>query len=85
MGVYQYPYGNTQELNLDWFLNAFVEFTRAIENMIAPQYEKKQYLTLSTLVIHNHKLYYNTVEIAVPEDFNAEHWTEITIAEIVGG
>ena len=31
--MYQYPYGNTDELNLDWFINEFQQLEATLESL----------------------------------------------------
>ena len=81
--MFRYPYGNTQALNLDWLLTQWREYQSTIENMIAPQYSKTAQYEAGTLVVYEHKLYYNPEAIYVPGDFNAELWTETKLSELI--
>lgn len=81
---YNYPYGNSQQLNLDWLIESWKEFQTAIENIIAPAYDPTAvYNTANNLVIYDHKMYYNPSPVNVPGEFDPDQWTQITIAEIL--
>lgn len=81
--MYHYPYGNSEQLNLDWLLRSWREFQKAIEDMIAPQYDPKIAYPDPALVIYNHVLYTNTVAITEPEEWNPDHWAQTSIFGIL--
>lgn len=83
--AYKYPFGNTQQLNLDWLLQQWRVFQSQIEDMIAPAYSDTDTYPANSLVIFQHKLYYNPQAINAPEDWTPAHWEEITLAEILEG
>ena len=83
--AFKYPYGNSQQLNLDWLINAWRQFQQQIENNIAPPYNDNLTYAGMSLVIYNHQLYYNPDDIEAPEEFNPEHWVAISIADIFMG
>ena len=79
---FKYPYGNSQQLNLDWLINAWKTFQQQIENNIAPPYNDTLTYSAFALVIYKHQLYYNPEDIESPEEFNPEHWVAISVADI---
>ena len=83
--MYNYPYGNSQQLNLDWLISAWRQYQEQVENMIAPQYDHNIAYPAMSLVIHDHKFYYNPDDINDPEEWDPEHWTQISIADIFMG
>ena len=56
-----------------------------IEDMIAPAYSDTDTYPAYSLVIVQHKLYYNPQAIEAAEDWTPAHWEEITLAEIFEG
>lgn len=82
---YKYPYGNSQQLNLDWLINAWKAYQQQIENNIAPPYSDTLTYGQNSLVIYKHQLYYNPADIEAPEEFDPEHWVAISIADIFMG
>lgn len=83
--AYNYPYGNSQQLNLDWLLREWRAYQGQIEDMIAPQYDHTATYAAYSLVIYNHVLYTNPNAIAVMEEFDPDHWEQIDLATIVSG
>ena len=83
--MYQYPYGNSQQLNLDWLINAWRTFQRQIEDMIAPQYSDSTEYDAYALVIHDHALYCAPDPISPAEEWNPEHWVQISLNDIING
>lgn len=83
--MYNYPYGNTSQLNLDWFLQSWRQFQRAVEDMIAPQYSESSTYPANSIVIYQHVLYTNPAAITVEEQFDPANWEQISIAELMGG
>ena len=83
--MYNYPYGNTSQLNMDWILQSWRQFQRQIEDMIAPQYSESSTYPAFSLVIYEHVLYTNPADIDVEGQFDPESWEQISVAAIVGG
>ena len=83
--MYNYPYGNTSQLNLDWFLQSWRVFQSQVEAMIAPQYSNTTEYDANSLVIYDHAFYYNPDPISPAEEWNPDHWTNISIADIFMG
>lgn len=83
--MYNYPYGNTSQLNLDWFLQSWRQFQKAVEDMIAPQYSNSDTYPAGSVVIYEHVLYTNVDPIPVAEEWDPEHWQETSITTIIGG
>lgn len=83
--MYEYPMGNSQQLNLDWLLTEWRAFQKQIEDMIAAQWSDQTLYNQYDLVIHNHVFYYCSVATATVGTFDYTEWTAITVAEIVGG
>lgn len=83
--MYNYPYGNTSQLNMDWILQSWRQFQRQIEDMIAPQYSESSTYPANSLVIYQHVLYYNPAAITGAGPFDPESWEQIDIATIVTG
>ena len=90
--MYQYPYGNAQQLNLDWILNKLKELEsgaggggvnlEAVSNaLIALTYAEQNY-NLSDIVFHDGKLYSANQNITA-EPWNAAHWNEVLLANPV--
>ena len=87
--MYQYPYGNAQQLNLDWILNKLKELElgsgatlEEVSNaLIALNYAEQNY-NLSDIVFHNGKLYSANQNITA-EPWNPEHWNEVLLANPV--
>lgn len=83
--MYNYPYGDTSQLNLDWLLQSWRQFQRQIEDMIAPQYSNTTEYDAGSLVIYEHAFYYNPDPISPAEEWDPNHWTNISIADIFMG
>ena len=83
--MYEYPYGNSQELNLDWLLTAWRIFQGQIEDMIAPQWSDREVYEEFDLVIHEHVLYYCVNASATPAEFIPEEWQQLNLADIFNG
>ena len=87
--MYQYPYGNAQQLNLDWILNKLKELEigsgatlEEVSNaLIALNYAEQNY-NLSDIVFHNGKLYSANQNITA-EPWNTDHWNEVLLANPV--
>lgn len=82
---YNYPYGDTSQLNLDWILKSWRTFQSQVEAMIAPQYSDSAMYPENSVVIYDHVLYTNPEEITDAEEFTPEHWSPTSITEIMGG
>ena len=80
---FKYPYGNSQQLNLDWLINAWKAYQEQIENAIAPQYNENTTYDSPAIVFHDHVLYYNTDSMDAPEPFNPEHWEPTSLTWIL--
>ena len=80
---FKYPYGNSQQLNLDWLINAWKQYQEQIENAIAPQYNENYTYPDPAIVFYEHILYFNTEPINTPEEFTPEHWQQASLAEII--
>lgn len=83
--MYNYPYGNTSQLNLDWFLQSWRVFQSQVEAMIAPQYDHSIAYPDPAIVIYEHKMYSNNQAINDPEEWDPDHWTQISCADIFLG
>ena len=81
--MYNYPYGNSQQLNLDWLISAWRQYQEQVEDMIAPQYDHNVAYDVAAIVLHDHKLYYNNQAINDPEEWDPDHWTETNLADIM--
>ena len=85
MTMYQYPYGNAQQLNLDWLLSQWRLFQKQIEDMIAPQWSETESYAEYDLVIHDHVFYYCTAVAATIGDFKSDEWQQVSFADIING
>ena len=83
--MYHYPYGSSQQLNLDWLINAWRTYQRQIEDMIAPQYSNSTEYDANSLVIYDHVFYYNPDPISPAEEWDPDHWIQLSIADIFMG
>ena len=81
--MYNYPYGDTQQLNLDWLLRSWREFQTQVENLIAPQYSDTTAYPAGSLVIHEHILYTNPAAILDGEVWNPNHWQATNLANMI--
>ena len=90
--MYQYPYGNAQQLNLDWILNKLKELEAGaggggtnleeVSNaLIALTYAEQNY-SPSDIVFYNGKLY-SANQIITAEPWNPAHWNEVLLANPV--
>lgn len=92
--MYQYPYGNTQQLNLDWILNKLKE----LENREASEAELKSVANHLISLSYNSSASYNVNDIVyndntkklyrcntatTGEPWDATHWDEILLAPVV--
>lgn len=83
--MYNYPYGNTSQLNMDWLLQSWRQFQRQVEDMIAPQYSDSSTYPANSIVIYQHELYTNPAAITGEGQFDPESWEQISISELLGG
>lgn len=81
--MFNYPYGQSQELNLTWLLNAWRQYQSQIENAIAPQYDEHIAYPDPVFLWYDHVLYTNPDPILDPEPFTPEHWDPISIWDIL--
>ena len=81
--MYNYPYGDSQQLNLDWMIRVFRTFQKQIEDAIAPQYDANTTYDYYAIVWYNHVLYANPDLLPAPEEWNPDHWQQISIYEIL--
>lgn len=88
--MYQYPYGNAQQLNLDWLLGKIQEIQRnqyatTIEEvanaLISASYAVQNY-NRSDIVFYNGKLYRANQNITA-EAWDSAHWDEILLGDTV--
>lgn len=84
MLMYQYPYGNTQQLNLDWLLNEWRRWQQQVENMIAPQWSDTDTYTEGAVVILDHVLYICDTATATVGEFVPEEWLPTSFSELLG-
>lgn len=80
--MYQYPYGNTQQLNLDWLLGEWKSFKENILNMIAPEWSDKQTYTAGTIVIYEDALY-RAASTPTAGVFDKTQWLLVTLAQLL--
>lgn len=83
--MYQYPYGNSQQLNLDWLLTQWRQFQKQVEDMIAPQWSDTVSYTQNDIVIHEHTLFYCNTGAATIGEFKPDEWTVFSIADALQG
>ena len=83
--MYNYPYGNSQQLNLDWLITAWRTFQGQIEDMLAPAYSDSSTYSSGDLVIYNHILYQASEDITTAEEFDSSKWTQVTFTELLEG
>lgn len=81
--MFNYPYGQSQELNLTWLLNAWRQFQSQIEDAIAPQYSDQIAYPNPVFLWYEHTLYTNPDAIPAPEPWTPEHWVPTSIYEIL--
>lgn len=83
--MYQYPYGNSQQLNLDWLLTQWRIFQTQIENMIAQQWSDTVSYAQYDIVIHEHTLFYCNTAAATVGEFKPDEWTVFNLADALMG
>lgn len=80
--MFNYPYGNSQELNLTWLLKAWRDYQAQIEDAIAQQYDPAIAYPDPIFLWYEHELYYNNQAINDPEPWDPDHWTKTSIWEL---
>lgn len=86
--AFLYPWGNTQQLNLDWILQKIKELEagsggadldEVAEALLAASYSAQAYNQFD-IVFHDGKLYLANTDIAAPgEAWTPAHWDEIVL------
>ena len=82
--MYQYPYGNTQQLNLDWLLNEWRRWQQQVENMIAAQWSDTAEYAADDIVILDHVLYICDTAHATVGEFVPEEWQPTSFTGLLG-
>ena len=82
--MYQYPYGNAQQLNLDWLLNEWRRWQQQVENMIAAQWSDTAEYAADDIVILDHVLYICDTAHATVGEFVPEEWQPVTLSDLLG-
>lgn len=82
--MFNYPYGQSQELNLTWLLNAWRQYQSQIEDAIAQQYNEQIAYPDPIFLWHEHVLYTNNIAISAPEPWTPDHWDVISLWDILG-
>ena len=92
--MYQYPYGDTQQLNLDWIINKLIELANEQESdvtleqvsnaLISLTYIPTQAYNNSDIVFHDGHLYRCNTTIPAPgEVWDPSHWDQIMLGNTV--
>ena len=94
--MYEYPYGNSQQLNLDWILNKLKEFEKSgassadmksIANaMLSASYDAGSAYAVNDVVYNDtlETLYICNTAIPVGgEPWNATHWVAFRVGEVL--
>lgn len=81
--MYLYPHGDSQQLNLDWLINAWKKFQSDVCSMIAPEYSNSATYSLDAVVIYNMQLWRCIEAIQTAEEFNSQHWEKIALADLI--
>lgn len=94
--MFKYPYGDSQQLNLDWILSKLKELEEregqqitedleVISNaLISATFSSSNAYNRSDIVFHDGKLYRANVNIPAPgESWNPAHWDEILLGDTV--
>lgn len=91
--MFKYPYGDSQQLNLDWILAKIKELDESMAGgtvdleevsnaLISATFSSSNAYNRSDIVFHNGKLYRANVNIQAPgEIWNPAHWDEILIGD----
>lgn len=80
--MYKYPYGNTQQLNLDWMLGEWKAFKESFFNMVAPAWDDKTPYTAGAVVINDETLY-RAKTTPTTGVFDKTQWDIIAIADLM--
>ena len=83
--MYNYPYGNLQQLNLDWLLTEWRNYQAQIEDMIAPQWSESVSYEEGAVVIYGHVLYRCVVTASTPRIFEGDEWQSVRLIDIING
>lgn len=94
--MYQYPYGDSQQLNLDWIINKLIELEQSFvagesaeleefaNALISLTYIPTQAYNNSDIVFHDGHLYRCNTTIPAPgEVWNPAHWDQIMLGNTV--
>lgn len=81
--MYLFPNGDSQQLNLDWLINAWRTFQTQVSSMIAPDYSNSSVYPVGSLVIYNMQLWRCTTEVQTEEEFDFLKWEKVSLADIV--
>lgn len=65
------------------WLNGIQEVVGA--SAVAPEYSSSQVYSAGTLISHDNKLYVNPSAISTPEAWNASHWQQTSLQELLNG
>lgn len=83
--MYNYPFGNLQQLNLDWLLTEWRNYQAQIEDMIAPQWSESVSYEEDAVVIYEHVLYRCVVTTSTPRIFESDEWQSVRLIDIING
>ena len=94
--MYQYPYGDSQQLNLDWIINKLIELEKSFvagesaelekfaNALISLTYIPTQAYNNSDIVFHDGHLYRCNTTIPAPgEVWDPSHWDQIMLGNTV--
>ena len=95
--MYQYPYGDSQQLNLDWIINKLTALSNEIEEhgsdvdleevanaLISITYSSTQAYNTSDIVFYDGHLYRCNTTISAPgEVWDPAHWDQIMLGNTV--
>lgn len=94
--MYKYPYGDSQQLNLDWIISKIkeleasagsggtVDLEEIANALISATFSSSNAYNRSDIVFHNGKLYRANVNIPAPgESWDPTHWDEILLGDAV--
>ena len=95
--MYQYPYGDSQQLNLDWIINKLIELSNEIKEhgsdvdleevanaLISITYSSTQAYNTSDIVFYDGHLYRCNTTISAPgEVWDPAHWDQIMLGNTV--
>lgn len=83
--MFEYPFGNLQQLNLDWILTEWRNYQQQIEDAIAPQWSETVSYPEDAVVFYNHGLYKCNVEASTVRIFKSEEWDSVTVLDLITG